>query len=441
MANDGIYSDLAASQVDKSDLNAIKLNEAIRSYCDENHNFNFDIKNPKVRLHEPTFGAEEIIAATNVLLSTRVTMGPNVLSFEKTFAGMHEYGFGVSSNSGSSANLLAIATLSNDMYVNRLSPGDEVIVPALSWSTTVWPLIQYGLVPVIVDVDLLTFNICPKKIKDAITPKTRAIMPVHVYGNPCNMDELVQICEDNNLLLIEDCCEALGAKFRNKSVGKFGTVGTFSFYFSHHITTLEGGITVTDDNQITEIMRSLRAHGWIRELDDKKSYTDLYPNIDPRFLFVNLGYNLRITELQAAIGLVQLPKLNKFIDIRKTNTLAWRADLSNLKKYFDFQHDMVDSEGSYFGFALVLQKTAPFSVAEVTAYLNKRGIETRPIICGNIALQPAIKKYSHRIVGDLDNATTIMTRGFSFGNHQSINKPARDYVVEAINSFLYSIGI
>jgi CDP-6-deoxy-D-xylo-4-hexulose-3-dehydrase len=441
MENHGIYSNLAATQVDARDLNSIKLNQAIKDYCTQNHNFSFDIKNPKVRLHEPTFGAEEIIAATNVLLSTRVTMGPNVLGFERTFANMNDSSFGVSSNSGSSANLLAIAALSNEMYMNRLKPGDEVIVPALSWSTTVWPLIQYGLVPVIVDIDLQTFNICPNEIKKAISPKTKAIMPVHVYGNPCNMDELIQISEDNNLLLIEDCCEALGAKFKNKAVGKFGQVGTFSFYFSHHITTLEGGITVSDDKQIAEIMRSLRAHGWTRELEDKKIYTDLYPDIDPRFLFVNLGYNLRITELQAAIGLVQLPKLDKFIEIRKLNTLAWRADLSNLAQYFDFQQDTTNSEGSYFGFAMILKKTAPFGVAEITSFLNKMGIETRPIICGNIALQPAIKKYPHRVVGNLSNSTIVMQRGFSFGNHQSINKPARDYVVEAINSFLKSINL
>ena len=255
-----------------------------------------------VRLHEPTFGADEIFAATETLLSTWVTMGRQVRAFEAAFTGAHGFAEGVMNNSGSSANLLAIAALANPTTLDRLKPGDEVIVSAVSWSTTVWPLIQHGLVPVIVDIDQDTLNIDPGEIERAIGPRTRAVMPVHVYGNPCDMDALGDICHRHDLVLIEDCCEALGASYKGVPVGGFGRVATFSFYFSHHMTTLEGGITIAQRADDAELMRILRAHGWIREVEDQERWRQRYPNIHPRFLFVNLGYNLRATELQGAMG-------------------------------------------------------------------------------------------------------------------------------------------
>ena len=229
-------------------------------------------------------------------------MGPKVKEFEEVFASSFGWTDGVMNNSGSSANLLAVAALANPATEDGLRPGDEVIVPALSWSTTVWPLIQCGLKPVIVDIDPATFNIDPNEIEQAIGPKTRAVMIVPVYGNPCDMDAIVEICKRRNLILIEDCCEALGAYYDGKAVGKFGRVGTFSFYFSHHLTTLEGGITVTDDFELAELMRILRAHGWVREVKDRERWLKKYPEFDPRFLFVNVGYNLRPMELSGRDG-------------------------------------------------------------------------------------------------------------------------------------------
>ena len=435
----GIYSKLAVDGLDLKDKSLQSLHENIRQYCDAHHNFAFNPNNPTVRLHEPTFGADEIIAAVDVLLSTRVTMGPKVLAFEERFSKMHGHARGVTSNSGSSANLLAIAALANPSVPDCFKPGDEVIVPALSWSTTVWPLIQHNLVPVIVDIDPRTFNIDPAQIERAIGPKTRGIMPVHVYGNPCDMDAITSICKKHNLVLVEDCCEALGAKYNQIPVGKFGRVGTFSFYFSHHITMLEGGITVTEDIELAELMRVLRAHGWTRELENKQAYLDKFSSFDPRFLFVNLGYNLRITELQAAMGLEQLPKLADFVARRRTNSLAWKKELSKWGDYFDFQQDTVNGESSYFGFPLVLKKNSPILLPQLTKFLNKAGIETRPIICGNIAKQPAMQMYPHRVVGDLENSNHIMRNGFSFGNHQSIGQEARVYVNANFDSFMKSI--
>lgn len=418
-----------------------EVRDSIKAYCDAMLNFSFDPSRPTVRLHEPTFGADEINAAVEVLLSTRVTMGPKVLAFEKEFVDASGFGGGVMTNSGSSANLLAVAAVANVTTRDNLKPGDEVIVPALSWSTTVWPLIQHNLVPVVVDIDPATLNIDLNEVERAIGPRTRAVMPVHVYGNPCDMAAIQDICRRNNLILVEDCCEALGAYYEGTPVGKFGRVGTFSFYFSHHMTTLEGGICVTDDAELAEMMRVQRAHGWIREMKNREPFLQKYPTIDPRFLFINIGYNLRATELQGAIGSVQLPKLNGFVDIRRENTAAWRHDLNRWSEFLDFQQETPRARSSCFGFPITVRENAPFTVRDLSAFLNSAGIETRPIICGNIAQQPAMQLYPHRVVGDLRCSTRVMRSGMSFGNHQAVDKAARDYVTHQISAFMARCGL
>ncbi|MHB1218738.1 MAG: DegT/DnrJ/EryC1/StrS family aminotransferase [Alphaproteobacteria bacterium] len=417
------------------------VHDSIRAYCESQHDFGFKPNNPLVRLHEPTFGAEEIIAAVDVLLSTKVTMGPKVKGFEREYAAKLGYSHAVMNNSGSSANLLAVAAAANPAFKGHLKPGDEVIVPALSWSTTVWPLIQCNLVPVIVDIDPRTLNINPDEVERAIGPKTRGIMPVHVYGNPCDMGSLTDICRRRDLMLIEDCCEAMGAWYDGVPVGKFGLVGTFSFYFSHHITTLEGGMCVTEDFEFAEVMRSLRAHGWTRELEDRERYLKQYPDIDPRFLFINVGYNLRATELQGAFGSVQLPKLDAFVETRRRNTESWRKDLKRWEEFFLFQEYTPKAISSCFGFPMTRKDDAPFTVREFMAYLNAAAIETRPIIAGNIAVQPALKLYPHRVSGDLKNSTRVMTGGVTFGNHQTVDKAARDYVTGKVAEFMKSKGL
>jgi CDP-6-deoxy-D-xylo-4-hexulose-3-dehydrase len=412
-----------------------EIHKLVAAYSKLEHNFEFDPQAPVIRLHEPTFGSDEINAAISVLLSTRVTMGPKVKEFERSFSQKYTHSFGVMNNSGSSANLLAVAALTNPVTEGRLRPGDEVIVPALSWSTTLWPLIQCGLVPVIVDIDPKTFNIDPNEVERAISPKTRGLMPVHVYGNPCDMDALTAICDKHDLVMIEDCCEALGASYKQIPVGKFGRVGTFSFYFSHHMTTLEGGMCVTDDFKLSELMRILRAHGWVREVDDPAAYLEKYPEFDPRFLFVNLGYNLRATELQAVIGSVQLPKLPSFVDSRRLITRKWQTDLAKFEGFFDFQAETENGFSSCFGFPLIRKTNAPFELRSLNKFLNSKNIETRPIICGNIARQPAMKMFEHKVVGDLKHSTNVMQNGFSFGNHQSVGEVGCEYVTSVIEEF------
>jgi CDP-6-deoxy-D-xylo-4-hexulose-3-dehydrase len=437
---DNLYSTLAASHVDEHDEVWRKVREGILEYCRQHHKFGFDPSNPVVRLHEPTFSGEEIIAALEVLLSTRVTMGPKVKAFERQFAQSGGFAHAISNNSGSSANLLAVAALTNPAWEGHLRPGDEVIVPALSWSTTIWPLIQHNLVPVIVDIDPATWNIDPNEVERAISPRTRAIMPVHVYGNPCDMRALLDICQRHELLLIEDCCEALGGFYEGTPVGRFGKVGTFSFYFSHHITTLEGGICVTGDFELAEMMRILRAHGWTRELESREKYTNKYPEFDPRFLFVNLGYNLRMTELQGAMGTVQLPKLAGFVDQRRETSATWQKDWSEWGDVFQFQKETRGGRSSAFGFPLLVNQAAPFTVREITSALNAAAIETRPVICGNIAKQPAMQLYAHRVSGTLAHATRVMEYGFSIGNHQAVDAGARAYVTGTIAEFMSRKG-
>lgn len=418
-----------------------QISEAIRTYCEAEHNYVFSASDPIVRLHEPTFSAEEIDAALDCLLTTRVTMGQKVKTFEVAFSASGPFGPGVMVNSGSSANLLAIAALANPEARDALQPGDEVIVPALSWSTTVWPLIQLGLVPVVVDIDPATLNIDPNEIEAAITEKTRGVMIVHVYGNPCDLEAILDICNRHSLILVEDCCEALGAKYEDKAVGSFGRMGTYSFYFSHHITTLEGGITVAQTQDDAELMRILRAHGWIREVEDQKSWIERYPDIHPRFLFVNLGYNLRATELQGAMGSVQLPKLPSYVEARRQNAEKLVSQLKANAPLLRTQSTTPQGEHSWFGFPITLGIDAPFSVDDIMTALGDFGIETRPIICGNIARQPGLKLYPHRTQGDLTHASAVMERGFSFGNHQDIDNAARDHILGAIETFLAKKGV
>jgi CDP-6-deoxy-D-xylo-4-hexulose-3-dehydrase len=409
---------------------------AVRAHWEASQDGGFDPADPVVRLHEPTFGPDEIIAALECLLSTRVTMGDRVRAFEREFTSHCGWEHGVMSNSGSSANLLAIAALANPARADHLRPGDEVIVPALSWSTTVWPLIQLGLVPVIVEIDPRTWNIDPDAIIAAIGPRTRGVMIVPVYGNPCDMDAITSICDAHDLVLIEDCCEALGAAWDSRPVGCFGTVGTYSFYYSHHISTVEGGISITEDRELADLMRILRSHGWIRDIEDKRQWTDLHPDVDERFLFVNVGYNLRPTELAGAMGSVQLPKLAGFVEARRFNAAWFSEQLGHFGDLFTFQHELPKASSSWFGFGALLSADAPFSVDDLRRHLARRGVETRPIICGNIARQPALRMYAHRAVEPLPNADAVMRRAFSFGNHQALTDQARQHVVDSIAEFV-----
>lgn len=363
----------------------------------------------KIRLHEPTFGEEEIQAVVDVLRSGNVTSGNRVRELESHF-GKHA----VMVNSGSSANLLAVAMLCNPAYPNHLKPGDEVIVSALSWSTTVWPWVQYGIVPVIVDIDPDTLNIDVMAVAKAITGKTRAIMPVHVYGNPCDTVSLKVLSQDHDLFLVEDCCESLGMN----SVQR-GVLATYSFYFSHHITTLEGGMVVASNEEQEDLLKVLRAHGWTREMKNPPKYE----GIDPRFLFINAGYNLRASEVNAAMGLVQIKKLADFVSNRRKTA----GQLKEIFKPYPVR-TQEDCGSSWFGFPLVAKDG-------LRQHFEECGIETRPVICGNIARQPGMKLWEHRVSGELKHADEVMQHGFAIPCHQGMTDDDCEHIKNSLGSY------
>jgi len=390
----------------------------------------------RLPLHVPSFGADEVNEALECLLSTRVTMGDKVRRFEALWAEYLGVAEAVMVNSGSSANLVAAAALVNSEFPRPLVAGDEVIVPAVAWSTTYFPLVNVGLVPVLVDVDLDTFTIDPAAAAGAVGPRTRALMPVHLLGNACDMRALGALAARHDLVIVEDSCEAHGARFEGKMVGTFGAMGTFSFYFSHHISTIEGGMLVTDDPALADLARMLRAHGWTRDVKRKPKIVDA--PIDERFLFVNLGYNFRPMETQGAFGLHQVAKLEPFIKTRRDNVEYWNAALRRHARWLREcpGRDTNGSRSVWFGYPISVRPGAPFSRDELVRFLEGKRIETRPIMAGNFRDQPAIGLFPHRIAGPLPNAELVMRQSFFIGNHHAINERDRAYVVDCVDEFM-----
>ena len=385
--------------------------------------------NTKIPLAVPPWGEEEINEAIDSLRSGMLTMGSKVRQFEKAFAEYIGTANAVMTNSGSSANLLALSALG-------LKPGDEVITPALTWATTVFPIAQVGAVPVLVDVALDTYNISPTAVEAAITPKTRAIMPVHLLGNPCEMYRLMQLAAIHSLRVIEDTCEAHGATYDGHKMGQWGHLGTFSFFFSHHISTIEGGMVMTNRDDLAERCRSLRAFGWAREVPHQE-----YPGIDPRFLFLHAGYNFRPTEIQGAFGIHQVPRLEGFIEHRRQNAAYWNKELAQFGDYLQLQEERPGTRHVWFAYPVMVKPGAPFTRKELQDHLEARGVETRPIEAGNMAIQPAMRYVNHRISGPLTNAQCIHDNSFFFGNHQGIGPEERAAIVGYFHEFMKGRGL
>jgi CDP-6-deoxy-D-xylo-4-hexulose-3-dehydrase len=411
------------------------LKELIQRYFGEQQKLPFVPGQTRIPLSVPTFGWEEVWEALESLLSTQVTMGNKVRQFETMFAEYIGVKHSVMVNSGSSANLLALSVLTNPLLAGHLQPGDEVVTPAVTWATTVFPILNVGLVPVLVDVDLNSFDLIPEEVEKAITPRTRAVLLVHLLGNPCDMDKVMTIARRHNLIVIEDGCEAHGAEYDGRKVGSFGDIATFSFFFSHHITTIEGGMLLTNNDEYAELARALRVFGWTRDLQAKDAITQQHPEVDPRFLFVNIGYNLRPTEIQGAFGIHQMGKLEGYIEVRRENARYWGEKLGALA------HLLVHREAQatrhvWFGYPIMVQPNAPFSRKELAGYLEARGVETRPIMAGNIDEQPAMRLVRYRKVGDLPNSRLIHRNAFFFGNHHGIGQEERAAIVGYVAEFM-----
>ena len=393
----------------------------------------------KIDLAVPSYGWEEAYEAIESILTTQVTMGEKVKRFEEAFARYIGVPYAVMVNSGSSANLLALSILANPVTKDRIKPGDEVITPAVTWATTVYPIIQMGAVPVLVDVDLDTFNISVPEIEKAITDRTRAIMLVHLCGNPCDMGPIMEIARRNQLFVVEDSCESHGAEVNGKKVGSFGDLATFSFYFTHHITTIEGGMVLTSNEEFAELARALRAFGWVRGLKERDRLAESYSDIDPKFLFVNTGYNIRPTEIQGAFGIHQIKRLEEFIDIRRDNASYWTESLKEFSEYLLLHQERPGTRHVWHHYPVTVRPDAPFSRKELEGFLNQKGLETRPIMTGNMAEQPVMGLFKYRKVGGLPNARIIQRQSFLFGCHQGIGKEEREAVVEYFREFMAGV--
>ena len=383
-------------------------------------------------LASTTWDSEEVQVATMVLERNQLTMGSEVKKFEADFAAYIGTKYAVMFNSGSSANLGMLVAL---RYVQNspVSEGDEVIVPAVSWSTTYYPVNQAGLTLKFVDVDLKTLNMDVELVEKAIGPRTKAILAVNLLGNPADLIKLRELAIKHDLVLLEDNCESLGAELEGQKAGSFGLAGTYSFFFSHHICTMEGGMVTTNSKELAETLISIRAHGWTRGLENENSVHNKSDNEwDDLFRFVLPGYNLRPIELSGAIGQVQLRKFPGFLDWRRRNARVF-IDLVGNREELIVQKEI--GQSSWFGFSFILAGKLVGKRAELLAHFSKHGIETRPIVAGNFTVNPVMKHLKHIPLATFPNAEMLHNKGFFIGNHQSDFASELKKVFEVFESF------
>jgi CDP-4-dehydro-6-deoxyglucose reductase, E1 len=371
----------------------------------------------KFPLATATWGQEEQDAMQRVIASGMFTMGEHVKAFERDFSKYVQSKYCVMVNSGSSAILLMVAALFYSKNPKlKLKRGDEVIVPAVSWSTTYYPLYQYGLKIKFVDIDLNTLNYDLDQLEQAVTDKTRAIMAVNLLGNPNDFKRINQIIGGRDIVLLEDNCESMGAKFEGKHAGTFGVMGGFSSFFSHHISTMEGGLIVTDDEELYQILLSLRAHGWTRNLP-KQNLVCSVKSDDPfeeSFRFVLPGYNVRPLEIEGALGIEQVKRLPNLISARRENGKLLKKAMSN---HPDLIIQQEIGESSWFGFSLVIRPGSKITRKGLVVKLNELGFECRPIVAGNFAKNEVVKYFDLEVHGILKNAEYVDQNGLFVGNH------------------------
>lgn len=397
------------------------------------------------RLAADTLGQAEMDAVQRVLASRQLTMGASVRAFEAEFATWVGADHAVMVNSGSSANLLIVdALLRSTSGRETLRPGDEVIVPGLSWPTTVWPLAQLGLVPVFADVDPRTLAIDLDSARSVMGPRTRAMFVIHALGRAIDLPAYARFCEENGLLFIEDCCESLGAHWDRAHVGTAGLAASFSFYFSHHITTIEGGMVITNDQAIADDLRGLRAHGWIRDRSDRDEWIARNPALDPRFLFATVGYNVRPTEIQGAIGRVQLERLDQLLFARESLARAVAAWLASNAPWLELigsetlgevtPPDRRERRHSWMTFPLRVATDAPIGRDAVVDHFERAGVETRPIIAGNLARHPAVAQVTHRVAESMVTCDALLRETFMIGCHPVLSTGSLSTLERAITA-------
>jgi CDP-6-deoxy-D-xylo-4-hexulose-3-dehydrase len=410
-------------------------------------------KNPFVPGESPipvtgkVFGEEELSAAVNASLDFWLTSGPFTEKFESRFAKTVGMRHAFMVNSGSSANLLALSALTSPKLGDRaLHPGDEVITVAAGFPTTVTPIIQNGLVPVYVDVDLVTYVANEAALEAAVSPKTRAIMMAHTLGNPFNLDLVAKLAEKHNLWVIEDSCDGLGGTYNGQNLGTFGDLSTFSFYPAHHITTGEGGAVLVKKAAHKTIVESFRDWGrdcWCPSGCDNtclKRYEwtlgELPEGYDHKYTYSHLGYNLKSGDIQAAIGLAQLDRLDSFVELRKRNWAYLRSGLSDLQEFVLMPEAVPNSDPSWFGFALTVKSGGPKTRNQIVQELNEAKIATRLLFGGNLLRQPAFMGTPRRVVGELINTDIVMNDTFWIGVWPGLTIPMLDYMIEQLHVIL-----
>lgn len=397
------------------------------------------------------FDADELVHLVDSALDFWLTSGRYAARFEHEFARLVGVRHAMLCNSGSSANLLAVAALTSPKLGDRqLRQGDEVITVAAAFPTTVFPLVQHGLIPVFVDVDLSTYNANPDRMEEAITPRTRAIMLAHTLGNPFDLDRVVALARRHNLWLIEDNCDALGSTFRGRRTGTFGDLATSSFYPAHHITMGEGGCVLTDAPLLKTIVESFRDWGrdcWCEPGFDNTcgkrlswQFGDLPPGYDHKYVYTHAGYNLKLTDMQAAIGVAQLHKLASFVEARRRNWKLLREALGDLEEVFILPRATEHADPSWFGFAVTLREDAPFSRKSLVESLESRQIATRLLFAGNLTYQPVFKGVDYRVSGDLTNTDAVMSRTFWVGVYPGLTTRMMEWIADSLHQFVRQSG-
>lgn len=392
-------------------------------------------------------GAEELKNMVDASLDGWLTSGRFNEQFEKKLAEFIGIKYAITVNSGSSANLVAFATLTSSRLGDRaIKKGDEVIGVAAGFPTTVNPIIQFGAIPVFVDVDKYTHNVDALKIEEAIGPKTKAIMLAHSLGNPFNLDLITALCKKHNLWLVEDCCDALGSTYKGQMVGTFGDIGTLSFYPAHHITMGEGGAVFTNDLELKQIAESFR--DWGRDcycppgMDNTcgKRYCrkmgGLPDGYDHKYIYSHLGYNLKISDMQAACGLAQLEKVPTFIRARKNNFKFLKERLQSCEEFLQLPEATEGGDPSWFGFPITVKENSPFSRLDLITYLDQNKIGTRLLFAGNPVKQPYMINVGYRVSGELKNTDNAMINTFWIGVQPSLTSEMLEFVVEKIEAYL-----
>lgn len=410
-----------------------------KKYYDKRKAKEFVSNDSKITVGYPVFDEKEVISALDSLLNLRISQREKVETFERNFSKYIGTEYGIAVNSGSSANLIAISSLIESGMVKK---GTEVIVPAATFTTVVSPLIQNGLIPKFVDVEMDTYNIDPNEVEKAIDAKTGLILVVHSLGCPAKMKKIMNIVHENDLPVIEDCCEAHGAETSGKKVGSFGDISTYSFYVAHNMTTGEGGMVLTNNENLNDILRSIREFGRLKKYKKNKRFyynDEMLKDYDEKYVFNRMGYNVRMTDIAASLGIEQLKKLDKLNKRRLEIVKRYTKNLSKFSDYLILPEIPDKCFHSFYGYVIIVKENDCFNRLDIVRFLERNNIETRAFMGGNLALQPAYRKENIKISSDLKNTNRILNNAFFIGCHPHISKRGVENIIKCFEDFFRNI--